>query len=284
MPVNPYYMIRIRKKGIKTEHISAEHLANPSLDDFIEKQLQQYNIEIRNFSIDKSEYKLFVKQANYPVSYYGGGLKSKLNFTEKTLEHYVSCCFIDFKPEMIFIDYAAANSPFQEIVKHLFGVKQALKQDIIFPKGLKGDKLGGYPKDFGFPNESIDAVTLHCSLEHFEGESDIEFFLAMEKLLKPGGKIVVLPFYLSYEYTIHIDPIYNLLKLHTPKIDEKAQLRYCDWRQFFSRHYSPDVLYTRILSKLENLKLTIYKVNNFKEIDEMAYLRYVAVFTKVQVN
>ena len=128
----------------------------------------------------------------------------------------------------------------------------------------------------------MDAVTLHCSVEHFEGNSDMMFYKEMERQLKPGGKIVILPFYMAYEYTIHVDPIYNIIKRNNVKLDDNTRfrLRYSSWYQFYSRHYDPRALKERILDNCQNLDLKIYRVKNYQEISESCYLRFVGVLEK----
>lgn len=278
---NPLFSNIYQERKIKKGHISTEHLQQPVLDKTVVNELEKLAIPVHTHTINKLAYQQYITQANYPATYYGGGLNPEDNFIEKTLEHYVSTEFIDFSESTTFIDIAACTSPFYQIVKKVFGVKTSYQQDLIFKKGLHGDKIGGFASQIPLPDESVDAVTLHCSLEHFEGQSDIEFFQEMERVLKRGGKIVILPFYLAYEYTIHVDPIYNLIKRHQPILDPTARLRYCNWYQFFSRHYSAKKLQERILQNTPNLQLTVHQVNNFKEIDESCYLRFVGVFTKV---
>ena len=94
---------------------------------------------------------------------------------------------------------------------------------------------------------------------------------------------VVLPFYLAYQYTNHVDPAFNFLKFHRVKLDKdpRMQLRYAKWRQYFSRHYDPIALRDRVLSKVEGLELTLYRVTNFREVDGSCYLRFIGVFTKI---
>ena len=188
--------------------------------------------------------------------------------------------FIEFGPDTVFVDIAACTSPFHQIVRQQFGCKQTYQQDLIFPKGIHGDKIGGWAHELLLPDQSVDAVTLHCSLEHFEGNSDTLFFQELERVLKPGGRAVVLPFYLAREYTIHVDPAYNFLKFHRPALDPQANLRYCNWSQFFSRHYDPLALQRRILQAAPQLTLTLYKVENFREVHPNCYLRFVGVFEK----
>ncbi len=261
-------------------HISDEHLEDPALEEVLARRLESVGVSVQPHAIDLAAYQRYLTQANYPKSYYGGGEDVAANFTEKTLEHYVSTEFIDFGPETVFVDIAACTSPFYQLVRKLFGVKVSYQQDLIYTPGRNGDKIGGYASTLYLPDESVDAVTLHCSLEHFEGDSDTDFFRELERVLKPGGKAVILPFYLAHEYTIHVDPAYNLLKNHHPKIDPEARLRYCSWYQFFSRHYDPEALQTRVLSQTPQLALTVYRVSNFREVDPNSYLRLVGVFEK----
>ncbi|MFC2113729.1 methyltransferase domain-containing protein [Bacteroidota bacterium] len=268
-------------KHVKTGHISSEHLEHPELDEKLLQGLNEIGITTRQFTIDKKGYYDYLKQASYPESYYGGGLDPGQNFTEKTLEHYVSLKYLDLTKDAVFIDMAACSSPFYQIVTRTLGIEQVYQQDLIFPKGVHGDQIGGYASAIPFADNSVDAVTLHCSLEHFEGTSDIEFFQEMQRVLKPGGRIIILPFYIAYEYTIHVDPAFNLIKFHKPKVDSAASLRYCDWFQYFSRHYDVKTLKERILDKVPGLELEVFKVTNFREIHPSTYLRFVAVFTKM---
>lgn len=276
---NPFFRKHFKGKKIKKGFIADEHLTNPELDEVLIKDLKNLGIKTSRHRINMGAYKKYLSKASYPRTYFGGG-DEKNNFTEKTLEHYVSTEFIEFKPKTTFIDIAACTSPFYQLVKILFGVKVSYQQDLIFKKGLHGNKIGGSASALPLHDNSVDAATLHCSLEHFENNHDTEFFLEMNRVLKQGGKVVVLPFYLAYEYTIHIDPIFNFLRFHHPKRDPEAQLRYCNWYQHHSRHYSPVALKKRILNNVPNLELEIFKVENFREINDLCYLRFVGVFTK----
>lgn len=262
-------------------HISDEHLADPGLDDLLARQFQQGGIPVIDYRIDVSGYHAYVGAADYPADYYGGGTNAVANnFIEKTLEHYVSLDFLDLQPDEVFIDIAACTSPFYRMVKQRYGLKRAYQQDLVYPKGLHGDKMGGYASELGLPDESVSAVSLHCSLEHFEGNSDTAFFQELERVLKPGGRAIILPFYLAHTYTIHVDPAYNLLKGHRPRLDPKAQLRHCDWYQFFSRHYDPVALQERVLDPAPGLKLRLHRVRNFREVHPTCYLRWIGVFEK----
>lgn len=260
-------------------HISDEHLEQPALDDALGREFEEIGISVLPYHIDPSGYDTWIKEGKYPESYYGGGNDPEQNFTEKTLEHYVSAQFFDLKESSVFIDIAACTSPFSRILaeKHSATTYQ---QDLIYPKGVDDQKIGGWAHELHLPDNSVDAVTLHCSLEHFEGDSDTLFFQELERVLKPGGRAVILPFYIAHTYTIHVDPAFNLLKFHRPKLDPKARLRYCDWYQYFSRHYDVAALKRRVLDKAPHLTLTLHRVENFQEVYQDSYLRWIGVFQK----
>ncbi len=269
-------------KRVLKGHISGEHLNNPQLDDALVIRLNQSGIKTADFMIDTEGYKKYLKNTFYPISYYGGGQDPQQNFIEKSLEHYVSLSFLPLADEAIFMDIAAATSPFSDIIKSQFPIVQTYKQDLIFPQGIHDNCIGGDAAHLPLSDNSINAATLHCSLEHFEGDSDSLFFQEMQRVLKPGGKLVVLPFYLAHQYTNHVDPAFNLLKWHRVKLDNdpRMQLRYATWKQYFSRHYDSGALHDRIVSKTPQLDLTVYKVQNFKDVDASCYLRFIGVFTK----
>jgi SAM-dependent methyltransferase len=280
MEYHPFFPKKVNGKKIRQGFISDEHLQNPALDDALEIALQQAGIETKKYTIDIPGYYQYVGEANYPASYYGGGFDPKNNFTEKTLEHFVSLSFLNLSSDKTFIDVAAATSPFFDIVKKKYGIKSAYRQDLVYPKGLHDEKIGGYAHEIPKDDASVDAVSLHCSLEHFVDESDISFFKTLERILKPGGRCVVLPFYIAGHYTIHLDPAFNLLHAHYPKLDPLAEIRYCKWKQYHSRHYDPAALRRRILDPCPALKLTVYRVQNFREVASSCYLRFIGVFEK----
>ncbi len=274
-------LIRSRYQGqpIGQGHISDEHLKHPELDDAMSREFEQMGVPVLPFRIDSQGYQQWIREAGYPADYYGGGQDPEQNFTEKTLEHYVSTAFFELDSTSVFVDMAACTSPFSDILRRKTGAT-TYQQDLIYPRGVHGQKIGGWAHELDLPDQSVDAVTLHCSLEHFEGNSDSLFFQELERVLKLGGKAVILPFYLAHTYTIHIDPGYNLLKCHRPKLDPRAKLRYCNWYQYFSRHYDPMALKQRILEKAPHLPLTLFRVENFREVYADSYLRWVGVFER----
>ena len=64
-------------------------------------------------------------------------------------------------------------------------------------------------------------MTLHCSFEHFERDSDSRFVRECARVLRPGGKTVIIPLYLSNRRFIVTDP-YHYTREAIP-FDDGAQ-------------------------------------------------------------
>lgn len=281
--VNPFFSWKRNGKKIKRGHIRLEQETNPELDGNIIRELKQQHFNCSSYSVNISAYKDFIAEGHYPDDYYGSQNGREWEFIQKTLEHFVSLQFLRLDAESVFIDIGACNSPFYEIVRKKYGTAFSYRQDLIFKPGINGNEIGCSAGKLPFPDESVDAITLHCSLEHFEGTEDISFFKEAQRVLKKGGKCVVLPFYLSSEYTIHLDPVMNVLRSYKPDLsgDEKAVLRYCDSKQPFSRHYDVVTFKSRILSQVPLLNTEIIHVTDRKKVDKDCYLRFIALFTKL---
>ncbi|HKR07244.1 MAG TPA: class I SAM-dependent methyltransferase [Bacteroidia bacterium] len=282
LPVNPFIPRKINGSRVRKGHIRIEQETNPRLDELIIQQLNEERIENASYKVDIDAFRKYYSDTPYPQDYYGNKNGRDDNFIEKALEHFVSLQLLHLNRHSTLIDIGAGNSPFTEIVKEKSGTAKAYSQDKYFKEGFNENKIGGSASRLPFEDGSIDAMTLHCSLEHFEGNQDTGFFIEAERVLKKGGKCIVLPFYLSSQYTVHLDPVNNLLKCFKPVLsDEGAVIRYCDSRQAFSRHYDVKTFRQRILNNIHALHPLIYRVENFKEVYHDCYLRFVLVMTKL---
>jgi len=279
--VNPFIPRKIKGSKVIRGHIRREQETNPQLDELIIQQLKEQRIENNSYEIDINKFRKYYSDTTYPQDYYGNKKRRDDNFIEKALEHFVSLQFLGLCTQSTLVDVGAGNSPFSEIVSEKYSIKNSYRQDKYFEDGLHANKIGGSASSLPFPDNSIDAMTLHCSLEHFEGKEDTGFFKEAERVLKKDGKCIILPFYLSSTYTVHLDPVNNLLKSLRPSLDDEgAVIRYCDSRQVFSRHYDVNAFCQRILNHVHALHTTIYHVENFKEVHPDCYLRFIAVMTK----
>ncbi len=120
---------------------------------------------------------------------------------------------------------------------------------------------------------------LHCSFEHFEGESDIKFIADAHRLLRERGRCCIVPLYLLTEYAIQTDP--TCLPRGAIGFEPDAVL-YCakGYRNRHGRFYSVAKLASRIRNNLRDLSLTIHAIQNEKEVDPSCYVKFVALLEK----
>ena len=139
----------------------------------------------------------------------------------------------------------------------MFGWK-VLRQDLAFPAGVYGEFIGSDAADIPLPDESIDLMALHCSFEHFEGESDVGFIDEAQRLLTKGGRLVILPLYLSDRDRILTDPIVSVPQnVGFPAGIEVVCVP--RWWNRHGRHYSIPTLVKRVLSRWKVGKPTIVR-------------------------
>jgi SAM-dependent methyltransferase len=165
-----------------------------------------------------------------------------------------------------------------EIYQNLYGCK-TYKQDLQFKPGIQGTVIGGDASHMPLPGDFATHMGLHCSFEHFEGGSDIEFIREAGRVLSPGGKLCILPLYLFTSYAILSDPC--VLPKRGMNFENDATI-YCV-KNYFNRHgrnYDVDHFINRIVKNLGPLNLTVYIVNNADVISPVCHLRFAALFEK----
>ena len=247
----------------------------------VEKEFLKYGITPKTYMVDNKKYGDYINRARYPRTYsysYGD------SFVEKTLEHFLSFNFSTLDNNSVVIDIANAGSPFPEIIHNIVGCK-VFSNDLKFSKGVIEltdwhTQIGGSACHLPVPQNSFDLMVLHCALEMFEGNDDIDLIKEASRVLREGGKIVIVPLYMNETYHILRDP--KNPRKDLPAIDEGAKLIY--QKNFhgvaFARFYSVKALYERLVKNAISMEFAVYKVVNAKEIDEKCYISWIGVFEK----
>jgi SAM-dependent methyltransferase len=108
------------------------------------------------------------------------------------------------------------------------------------------------------PEHTVDAIGLHCSLEHFEGDSDGRFAAEAFRLLRPGGALLIIPFYCGFEHQYQ--------EIFKPEFAAGCQ---------FHRIYDPPAFSARVLSHLRQpFRVEVRYYTNHKEVDPAFYCAY----------
>lgn len=242
--------------------------------------LGQMKIEVEYLRADKNEYLDYIKKAKYErlyPKYYSW------NFHEKTFEHFVAFKLLNLDNGDNFLDIAAETSPHSEIFSRLTGCN-SFQQDIMFKKGIHGNKIGSSATQIPLKNDSIQGAILACSIEHFENNDDIDSVKEIVRLLDNTGKIVILPLYLHQFAFCITDPRFAVP--NDVRFDENIKI-HCipDWANRHGRFYSAETLYERLIKpNQDKMKFKIYYMENFKEIHESLYCRFVLVGEKIGIQ
>ncbi len=234
------------------------------------EELNQLGLHVESLSVDPEDYKRYMASADYP-DIYGEFL------FEKSLEHYVSLKLLDFFSGDIFIDIASAGSPFPAIIRKLFGCT-VYKQDLAYPRGVHCDSIGSNASSIPLPPDSVTKMTLHCSFEHFEGDDDSKFITEAARLLKPNGKLCILPLYLADEYSNLTDPTVNRKGLSWDR--DAVIFNNLLYGNRFGRFYTVQKLKERVLDHCADFRVRFYFLENQKEIHGSCYLQVVLLLEK----
>jgi hypothetical protein len=172
----------------------------------------------------------------------------------KKLEYYLSMRFLEFTPEDVFIDVAAQNCPYAEFVRNMYGCC-SYRQDLYYlDPGVNGWDIGGDAAEgLPFLDGQVTKIALHNSFEHFEGDRDSRFILEAERVLAPGGRMIIVPLDVA-------ETPFETNSLGWTAEDGTVHL----WGigAQFGRTYDPVQLGERVISRLGCLTPMIYHLDN----------------------
>lgn len=239
-------------------------------------QLEKEGFTLVDYPLDRTDFQNWVESAQYDAypNYYLEGLETK------HLDHYLGAKFLDLNEGDVYIDIASSlSSPAPDIYAHLHGCEM-YRQDLLFPEGINGNVIGGDASDLPLADGFATKLGLHSSFEHFEQQSDIGFVREASRVLKPGGRMVIVPLFLSSWYLVKTDPSVwpeegMLFEADSPVVKSKE-----GWKNRFGRFYDAAHLASRVGAALQDLRLTIYVMQNETELIPNCDRKFVAVFEK----
>lgn len=243
----------------------------------IADRLRAAGVPLVPFNIDVADYCRYVEAADYTSrypDYYSG------NIREKSLEHYLAALWLSPGPGDRYVDIASEHSPVPEIYGRLFGC-ETFRQDLSFPPGLNGDTIGSDAADMPVPAGFASRMALHCSFEHFEGDTDIRFIAEARRVLRPGGRLCIVPFYLAEEYCIQSDPVLaasESIPFEPDAIPHLAE----GWGNRFGRFYDVEHAIGRVLRPDIGLSVTVFHITNRSDVDRSCYARFGLLLAKPQ--
>jgi SAM-dependent methyltransferase len=267
-----------RFEGIRPPKIAGAVPHDPAIQHRLISELRDRGLDLEMRRVDLDDYRRYLERARYdrfPYYYFGG---RSSDFAEKALEHFMAARLLEIGPEDTYIDVASYDSPVPGIYRELFGCS-AYRQDLIYPPGLRGDRIGGDAARMAVPDGFATKLALHNSFEHFEGDADSRFIEEAARVLRPGGRLCILPLFLHEVYAIQTNPA---LLPRSGRAFEPDAVLYCDRgsRGRHGRFYDVPHLVTRIADHLNGLQLRVIVVENEREVDESCYLKFAALLQK----
>lgn len=240
-------------------------------------RFEELGVEARRYEVDEPAFDAFLERAQFPRWYYSGSARANHMFAEKTLEHYVSSELLQLGAGDIYIDVGADNSPFAPIARRLFGCT-AYQLDSAYSAGVRRGNIGSDVGSIPLPDASVDKMAAHCSFDHFQGAGDRAFMGEVARLLRPGGRLCILPLYIAREHSNFVD---RRSWLSRPILDKQARLiEVPNWGYEFSRYYSPETFLELAAREAEALTMTVYAIDGVADVNPWCYLRTAAVFER----
>ena len=240
----------------------------------IYEQLIYKELPVKPMKIDFTEYQKWMEQVEYLEKYpeYVQVFKETLN--QKSLQHFLSLKLLRMGTKSgVFLDVASSMSIFPDIVCANYNIERVYRQDLNYDRGLHGDKIGSYASKIPLPDESVDYMTLHCSIEHFEDGEDIRFLTEAFRLLKKGGIVCIIPLYMANDYIIVTSPSiwHNKYRVYDamPKFDRRAKILVNESRrQRQEKFFDVKTLYEDIYQVYQNkFEIQIVYFENYVEME-----------------
>lgn len=273
LPRLVWWTYAVRWRGARPE-------PHPPLDtEQVAAALAALDVEFVPYRINVAAFAKHVAAYDYPKFYAAGPMDEGGLRDQKILEYAVSLELLDLRATDVLIDVASQWSLFPDMVRKTIGAT-VYQQDLIYPPGIHDHLIGGSAAEMPLPDAFADALVLHSSFGHFEGCADTGFITEAWRVLKPGGRVVIIPLFVSPYYAILTDP---LVDRRGVVFDEGARVVMSPWwHNRFGRLYDAPTLDRRVLTPAarQGFRATIYHVLNAKEVHPGAHLSFVLVLRK----
>jgi SAM-dependent methyltransferase len=228
-----------------------QHPSTLNLDSILTDLNKTGFLDVRE--IDFSGFDSWLEKINYHNNYPAYVSEFGSSLIKKAAQHFLSLALLDIHSEGVLIDIASSNSCFFDIINRTHQLTHVFRQDLNYDDGVNGDKIGCDAANIPVSSNSINYLTLHCSWEHFENNSDTNFIKEASRILVPGGKLCIIPLYLHSVFTIFTSPQTWLSKYknakYLPHFDSRAEICFKeDYRQRQFKFFDVKTLYNDILS------------------------------------
>jgi len=150
--------------------------------------------------------------------------------------------------------------------------------DCRYPPGLHGRRIGAAATAIPLPASSVSHVVSFCAFNCFEGTTDTEFLREAFRLLKPGGKLVIVPLCICDAHLNLYDP--SLCTGDTAFDPGAHRTAWDGWGNRFGRWYDQEAFRQRLVLPVPACQRTIVRVDHDIDLAGMARTYYAIRFVK----
>lgn len=273
----------IRYSGLRHKHAPA--YASPTTDELalIEDELAVLGVSVEDYSPSPEAFRAFQQEGWFPAECFGG--EDGRVWNEKHLEHWISSerlGLMAYGKSDVYVDVAASSSPWVRALRERVGIEAyAIDLDEV------GNSYREYPyyrvedaTKTSFSDESVTGASLQCAYEMFMGEDDTNFVREAARILKPGGKIFILPLYMHTHYCAYATPEYYGKGFSDPDAKEYVNLDYSGVPS--SRKYDAAQLKKRVLDPIvaSGLSYQLLALRNKSELGGNIYCHFILEISK----
>ena len=280
----------MHKTAILTENIKI--MPTPTFDELtkIEGDIAQYGINCQRISLNKGEVFKYIKDIDLLIRFFSPQNPNE-RYTRKIMEYYFCEKFLNFTEYTgndIYIDAGCSTSPWVFYLREKRNIKAFgvdLYTDAIPSEYREWYYLSENITRTTFPNGSVTGISMQSAFECLLRDGDVEFIKECGRILRPGGKVVISPLYLTNKYisAVSLDKYHQ----HNKDEDQEEYIRFdCEGIRR-ANHYDAAHLKSRILDTAEEngMDYMVYTLSN-EDVPKydfpncFSYLKFILVLTK----
>jgi Methyltransferase domain len=238
---------------------------------------------VTDYAPDPALFQQFKTKAWFPSNYHGGEAGGV--WDEKLLEHWVAGDLLGlwhWGQDDIYVDIAACNSPWAQCLRERLGLSTFAID--LEPVGSSYRDLPYYRSENAtqttFKDSSITGASLQCAYEMFQGQDDQRLIVELARILRPGGKVVILPLYMHTHYCAYSTPEYYGKGYQDP--GAKEYIRIDCYGVPSSRKYDALRLKERVLDQIlkAGLHYRLLALRNKEALSQEIYCHFILEIEK----
>ena len=229
------------------------------------------DVDIADCAITSADLQAFISDFHYPYYYYAGARR-----VWYALWHMIGLQACDFTPHSVVLDVGAQSGIWGKIVRRKYGCK-VFDVDLRYRPGIRGNRIGADARAIPLSAQSVTHIVTFCAFNCFEGTADIGFIHEASRLLRPEGKLIIVPLCIADAHVNLYDPV---VCTRPDSFDPDAdRVAWPGWRNNFGRWYDRTAFVHRILANTLDFDKTIWRVRHPRFEGKSSSEFYVARFT-----